>query len=475
MGSYKEKIILRLSKIADTFIFLLSIGIVALMISVRETGRSVLEFMTMRIQLQNLILLVGMSFIWYFIFSVFKLYEPKRLSRQLDEMINTVKATSIGAGFIWLMGMVFSISVLKGIAVFWFWLFSTSMTVFVRINLRWLLKRVVKSGKNIRNVLVIGTNSRAKGFAEKIGGNRELGYSVVGFLDDLDYTPSTPIRIMGNLDDFSRVIRESVVDEVFVFLPVKSYYDRINEITMLSEEQGITVRFSSDLFNLRVAKSRADNFDEMPMTTLYSVPLEGVQTFIKEFMDFVISGICLILSLPVLVVIALAIKLDSAGPVFFVQERVGLSKRRFKLLKFRTMVTEAEEMQAELEHLNEMDGAVFKINTDPRVTRVGKILRRTSLDELPQLINVLKGDMSLVGPRPLPIRDYNGFDQDWHRRRFSVRPGITCLWQIRGRSSIPFEKWMELDMEYIDRWSLWLDIKILLETIPAVLRGSGAA
>jgi len=463
MGSYKEKIILRLSKIADTFIFLLSIGIVALMISVRETGRSVLEFMTMRIQLQNLILLVGMSFIWYFIFSVFKLYEPKRLSRQLDEMINTVKATSIGAGFIWLMGMVFSISVLKGIAVFWFWLFSTSMTVFVRINLRWLLKRVVKSGKNIRNVLVIGTNSRAKGFAEKIGGNRELGYSVVGFLDDLDYTPSTPIRIMGNLDDFSRVIRESVVDEVFVFLPVKSYYDRINEITMLSEEQGITVRFSSDLFNLRVAKSRADNFDEMPMTTLYSVPLEGVQTFIKEFMDFVISGICLILSLPVLVVIALAIKLDSAGPVFFVQERVGLSKRRFKLLKFRTMVTEAEEMQAELEHLNEMDGAVFKINTDPRVTRVGKILRRTSLDELPQLINVLKGDMSLVGPRPLPIRDYNGFDQDWHRRRFSVRPGITCLWQIRGRSSIPFEKWMELDMEYIDRWSLWLDIKILLE------------
>ncbi|NIM98371.1 MAG: exopolysaccharide biosynthesis polyprenyl glycosylphosphotransferase, partial [candidate division Zixibacteria bacterium] len=400
MGSYKEKIILRLSKITDILIFLLSIGIVALMISVGKTGRSVLEFMTMRIQLQNLILLFGMSLIWYFIFSVFKLYEPKRLSRQLDEIVNTIKATSIGAGFIWVMGVLFSISVLKGMAVFWFWLFSTSITVFVRMTLRWLLKRIVKSGKNIRNVLVIGTNSRAKTFAEKIGENRELGYSVAGFLDDLDYTPDTPIEIMGRLDDFSRVIRESVVDEVFVFLPVKSYYDRINEITVLSEEQGITVRFSSDLFNLRVAKSRADNFDEMPMTTLYSVPPEGVQTVIKEFMDFVISGICLILFLPVFLVIALAIKLDSRGPVFFVQERVGLSKRRFKLLKFRTMVNEAEEMQAELEHLNEMDGAVFKIKGDPRVTFVGRILRRTSLDELPQLVNVLKGDMSLVGPRP---------------------------------------------------------------------------
>ncbi len=177
---------------------------------------------------------------------------------------------------------------------------------------------------------------------------------------------------------------------------------------------------------------------------------------------------------PILAIVALAIKLDSSGPILFAQERVGLSKRRFKLLKFRTMVDGAEAMQSKLEHLNEMDGAAFKIKNDPRVTRVGRILRKTSLDELPQLINVLKGDISLVGPRPLPLRDVERFDADWHRRRFSIKPGITCLWQIMGRNNIPFEKWMELDMEYIDRWSLWLDLKILAKTIPAVLRGSGA-
>jgi lipopolysaccharide/colanic/teichoic acid biosynthesis glycosyltransferase len=158
-----------------------------------------------------------------------------------------------------------------------------------------------------------------------------------------------------------------------------------------------------------------------------------------------------------------------------VQKRVGLNKRRFPIYKFRTMVANAEEKIRELEHLNKVSGPVFKIDNDPRITPIGKLLRKTSVDELPQLLNVLKGDMSIVGPRPLPVRDYEGFNEDWHRRRFSVRPGITCLWQIAGRSSIPFEKWMELDMQYIDKWSLWLDLRIVLRTIPAVIRGTGAA
>jgi lipopolysaccharide/colanic/teichoic acid biosynthesis glycosyltransferase len=178
---------------------------------------------------------------------------------------------------------------------------------------------------------------------------------------------------------------------------------------------------------------------------------------------------------PLFLVAALLIKLTSAGPAFFVQDRVGLNKRIFQLYKFRTMVQDAEKKLAELEHLNEISGPVFKIKNDPRIIPIGRLLRKTSIDELPQLINVLKGDISLVGPRPLPIRDYEGFDEDWQRRRFSVRPGITCLWQINGRSNVSFEKWMELDMEYIDSWSLLLDLKILLKTVPAVLRGGGAA
>jgi len=175
-------------------------------------------------------------------------------------------------------------------------------------------------------------------------------------------------------------------------------------------------------------------------------------------------------------VIALLIKVMSPhGPILFRQQRLGLNKRLFTIYKFRTMVPDAEQRIHTLEHLNEATGPVFKIKNDPRITPIGRILRKTSLDELPQLFNVLKGDMSLVGPRPLPGRDYRGFNEDWQRRRFSVRPGITCLWQVNGRNSVPFEHWMQLDLQYIDKWSLWLDFQILARTIPAVLKGSGAA
>jgi lipopolysaccharide/colanic/teichoic acid biosynthesis glycosyltransferase len=178
---------------------------------------------------------------------------------------------------------------------------------------------------------------------------------------------------------------------------------------------------------------------------------------------------------PVLMLVAILIKLESTGPVFFVQDRVGLNKRRFRMYKFRTMVGDAEKRQCEVESLNEADGPVFKIKNDPRITRLGKHLRKTSIDELPQLLNVLKGDMSLVGPRPLSLRDYNGLDEDWLRRRFSVPPGMTCLWQVGGRSSVSFQKWMELDLHYIDHWSFWLDLKVIAKTIPAVVKGAGAA
>ena len=171
----------------------------------------------------------------------------------------------------------------------------------------------------------------------------------------------------------------------------------------------------------------------------------------------------------------IAIKLTSEGPVLFLQERIGLNKRRFKIYKFRTMIPNAERLMRSLESKNEASGPVFKIKDDPRITPVGRFLRRSSIDELPQLLNVLRGDMSLVGPRPLPVRDYEGFSEDWQRRRFSVTPGITCLWQVNGRSDVSFEEWMLLDLKYLDEWSLWLDLKILAKTVPAVLKGAGAA
>jgi exopolysaccharide biosynthesis polyprenyl glycosylphosphotransferase len=202
---------------------------------------------------------------------------------------------------------------------------------------------------------------------------------------------------------------------------------------------------------------------------------DGWPLLVKRILDLVISFTLLVVLAPLFLAVAALIKLTSDGPVFFRQERMGVNKRRFIIYKFRTMVPNAEEMLGALEDLNEVTGPVFKIMDDPRITSIGKFLRRTSIDELPQLFNILKGDMSLVGPRPLPVRDYQGFNQDWQRRRFTVRPGITCLWQVNGRSAIPFEQWMRLDLQYMDEWSLWLDLKILARTIPAVLRGSGAA
>jgi exopolysaccharide biosynthesis polyprenyl glycosylphosphotransferase len=328
-------------------------------------------------------------------------------------------------------------------------------------------------------MLIVGTNARAVRFAKKLASKHELGYRLVGFVEN-DWEMNRGFRengysIVSDFDGFAAFIRENVVDEVMICLPVKSFYDQISTIAKLCEEQGIIVRYLSDMLNLKLARSRTDNLEGEAVVSHYTGSMGGWQVAVKRALDFAISFVLLFFLSPLFLVTALLIKITSPGPVLFIQERVGLNKRRFRLYKFRTMVADAEEKQAELEDLNEVNGPVFKIKDDPRITSFGNFLRTTSIDELPQLINVLKGDISLVGPRPLPVRDYNGFDHDWHRRRFSVRPGITCLWQVNGRYNIPFDKWMEMDMEYIDQWSLLLDLSILVRTIPAVLKGSGAS
>jgi exopolysaccharide biosynthesis polyprenyl glycosylphosphotransferase len=246
-------------------------------------------------------------------------------------------------------------------------------------------------------------------------------------------------------------------------------------LVSLCERHGIGIRFDSLVFNLSAPNARLQDLDED--FQVITVPGSGkiLPALAKRAMDCVFSLLLLILLAPLLLAVAVLVKLMSPGPILFRQTRVGLNKRQFSIYKFRTMIANAEQVQDQLLSMNEMSGPVFKIQNDPRVTPLGRILRKTSIDELPQLFNVLQGDMSLVGPRAMSLRDYRLFDQDWQRRRFSVKPGITCLWQVNGRNSIPFEQWMELDMQYIDKWSLWLDLKILIQTVPAVLRGAGAA
>jgi exopolysaccharide biosynthesis polyprenyl glycosylphosphotransferase len=262
---------------------------------------------------------------------------------------------------------------------------------------------------------------------------------------------------------------------VVIALPMKSFYSQAARIVGECQEQGVVVRALTSLFDFQQVGVDSSELGVMHVATYSSNLFEGWPMVFKRLLDIMASSTFLILLSPILLVVAMLAKFDSHGPLFFVQERVGLNKRKFRMYKFRTMVANAEKQQLDLEKLNEADGPVFKIKEDPRITRLGKYLRKTSIDELPQLLNVLRGDMSLVGPRPLPIRDYRGFDQDWLRRRFSVRPGITCLWQINGRSSISFHEWMKLDLDYIDHWSFWLDVKVIAKTIPAVLKGTGAA
>ncbi|MEJ2529846.1 MAG: exopolysaccharide biosynthesis polyprenyl glycosylphosphotransferase, partial [Gammaproteobacteria bacterium] len=223
-----------------------------------------------------------------------------------------------------------------------------------------------------------------------------------------------------------------------------------------------------------VARMRMVEMDGIPLLTFDPVAQNEDKLLIKRLMDLILVLSVMPVVLPVMALISLAIKLDDGGPIFFVQERVGLRKRLFPMLKFRSMVMDAEARIKEIEHLNEAEGPNFKIANDPRITRVGKFIRKTSLDELPQLLNVIRGQMSLVGPRPMSQRDVELFDKGIQRKRFSVKPGLTCIWQISGRSNLSFEKWLELDLKYIDEWNLLVDLKILFKTIPVVLKGSGA-
>jgi len=440
---------------------------------------SVAQFLTMRVKIGNFFIFLGLLMLWHTLFSAFGLYESRRLSSPGADSRDIVMATSLGTLSLYVAAMILHIHMATPTFLVAFWVLSTLMLVCGRLTLRVLLAQTRLRGRNLRDMLVVGTNSRAIEFAHKVQIRPELGYRVIGFADR-QWTGIDPFRQAGytlacDLDSLPAFFRKNVVDEVVIALPMRSFHEDASRIAAVCEEQGIVFRVLSNLFNLKLAHARAEESEGDSWITHYVGICEGWPSVMKRALDFLVALVGVIVLSPIMLLAALLIKIASSGPILFKQERIGQNKRKFTIYKFRSMIIDAEKKMQHIEHLNEVSGPVFKIKLDPRVTTIGKLLRKTSIDELPQLINVLKGDMSLVGPRPLPVRDYEGFSEDWHRRRFSVRPGITCLWQVSGRSSLPFEKWMELDMQYVDKWSLWLDLKILAKTVPAVLKGAGAA
>ena len=479
MNRYR-RIQIKVYKVADLLVMITAFAIATYAsFDYQNAAISLESFLSMRIRIQNFLLFTGFLFAWQFIFSAFGLYHSRRLSNPSREGLDILKATSIGTLVFWGAAVLFNIVMITSRFLIIFWAVSSLSDISIRLILRQLLNWFRLRKRNLRFILIVGTNERAVRFCQKIESRPELGYRLVGFVENSwKGNPeflNSGCRIVTDFDGFSSFVRENVVDEVVVCLPVRSFYNQILSISKICEEHGIIFRRFSSIYDLKLSRSETDHFEGLSLITHYTGSISGWPLLVKRMMDILFSLFLLVIFSPLFLVSAVLIKRSSPGPVFFSQERVGLNKRRFRLYKFRTMIPDAERKLAELECFNELSGPVFKIKNDPRITPIGKFLRKTSIDELPQLYNVLIGDMSLVGPRALPVRDYNGFDQDWHRRRFSVRPGITCLWQVNGRNNIPFDQWMELDLEYIDNWSLWLDAKILLKTIPAVISGHGAA
>ncbi|MEO5917540.1 MAG: sugar transferase [Luteolibacter sp.] len=417
---------------------------------------------------------------WVGIFDYFIRYKADRLVALNTQVKNLVKATGFASFWLMIICAVFSVQSFNIFNILIFFAIVTTFGIVARLLLRLVLLSARRSGYNYRFLLVVGANDRAFEVADRIDDKPELGYKIVGFVaetasarEELDARKNER-RVLGVLENLRTILTEERVDEIMVCLPVDSRFSDITMIVQNARDLGVVVRLMPNFADGTLLRNMyIEEFDDEYVVTLFREQLL-VQLLAKRLIDASVSLAVLIILMPMMLVVAILIKLTSPGPVFFSQNRVGMNQRQFRLYKFRSMVADAEDRKLELQHLNERDGPAFKIENDPRTTAIGRFIRKLSIDELPQLLNVLSGEMSLVGPRP-PLPDEVKRYEWLFRKRLSVKPGITCIWQISGRNSVSFEDWMEMDHEYIENWSLLLDLKILLKTVPAVLFGRGAS
>jgi exopolysaccharide biosynthesis polyprenyl glycosylphosphotransferase len=337
--------------------------------------------------------------------------------------------------------------------------FTLVISYIFLVSYRVVLMKVSKHGAlDIRHVAVVGGGPAAQEFARTIQRHHLWGLKLVGIF---------------RRDEARALLERGGVDELILVIDRESL-DDFTDTFLLCEELGVTARVVLNFFPHSIARMELHEFDGFPLLSFSTTPTNEAVMFVRRILDILLAGILAAIGgVFVMLPTAILIKLTSPGPVLFKQKRCGLNGRQFVMYKFRSMVDNAEQLRVEMEPLNEMDGPVFKSSRDPRITTIGKIIRRFSIDELPQVFNVLRGDMSLVGPRP-PLPQEVARYERWQRRRLSMKPGMTCLWQISGRNEVSFEDWMKLDLTYIDNWSLLLDLKILLKTVPVVLLGRGA-
>ncbi|HEX7240930.1 MAG TPA: sugar transferase [Longimicrobiaceae bacterium] len=442
-------------------------------LNLHQTSGGLDGFLAQRVTMKNAILVGGFVLLWPRVLSLAGLYDP-RTAPGRDRVIRVLVACTIGS----ILAFAFPLTSISGsfrtVSLAYFWAGSIALTLAVRLPVRSFTTSALV--RTPRRVLVVGSGPRALRVAREIQGRPEGECELMGFVDSDDHAFSGSMGVpkLGTLEELENLLMHHVVDEVLIALPIKSQYAQIQHAIRMCERTGTESKYLADLFEVSVARPRYEHGERFPVVA-NKVFCDDYRVSVKRMVDLAAAVAGLLVLAPLMLAIALAVKLSSPGPVFFRQERYGLNKRRFRMFKFRTMVVNAEALQATLEGQNEAIGPVFKIRNDPRVTPVGRFLRKTSLDELPQLFNVIMGEMSLVGPRPMAVRDVQLFDQAWFMRRFSAPPGMTGLWQVSGRSNLGFDDWVTLDLKYIDEWSLALDLRILARTVPVVVRGVGAS
>ncbi len=431
------------------------------------------EFLEMRLTIRNLLLLVCFMLIWRLLCSWVGLYDPMRIRRLSSEVLRVALVCGIGAAAAMVFPLISRSGAFSPLAVVYFGAVAGAGLLL----LRGVLRTVTATGAPaIHEVLIVGSGPRAWNAYQDLESDPHVSCRLLGFVDVDDRLASEKVRQhwAGPLSELESILMRREVDEVLIALPIRSCYSEIQRAIEICWRLGIRCKYLADAFDHGRSTPRFEEGGRLKTIAMAVAPEDG-RLILKRATDVVCALVGLVVLAPLIAAAAIAVKLSSPGPILFSQERHGLHKRRFRMYKLRTMFVNAEARQADLEDQNEASGPVFKIRDDPRITPVGRLLRRASIDELPQLWNVLRGDMSLVGPRPLPVRDVQRFTEGALMRRFSVRPGVTGLWQVSARSSLDFEDWVRLDMQYIDDWSLALDARILALTLPAVVRGSGAA
>jgi len=485
---YKEKTANSIIKFMDIFIFLCVFFYTREYILFgHKINFNTFDRISIKFSFWHIGALLILSVLWYIILKYLKMYDFRFYEPRLHRVFRIIVAASLGvAATIFGAGVMGMGGIEANAFPQYFWLITVAVFLVYRLSILTCLRYMRLKKHNIRQIIIVGFNSRSVEIKEELS-NPALGFNVIGFIDDIDpelfqnmhFNAKNKPLLLSRLSQFHNYISEHQLDEVLIALPLRTHYKKIKKMIQACAEQGIKVRLICDLVvDLPRAITQIDTI-EWSGTSIHFINYDvdrssERQQDLKRVIDLILAGIAVILLLPVFFIVGVAIFIDDGWPVFYTQLRVGMNKRRYKMLKFRTMIRDADKMQAELEALNEVDGAAFKITHDPRITWTGNFLRKTSLDEIPQFLNVISGSMSLVGPRPLPIRDFEKFYDDSHRRRFSIKPGITGLWQISNRDEISFQEWMQLDLEYIATRTWLLDLKILLKTIPAVIRGKGA-